>query len=143
MSARIDRPEAATLAGGALVMLGAWLPWLTLYAGLERYGGLIGLHGRILFAGGLVAILGSLAVLATRHRLLRSGTALLGLTLFGFTCWLLAGLGGTLRHGVSAMLVPRAGPGLFVSLAGAALIAIGPALAPARRSRIADSGSVG
>ncbi len=135
MFVRIERPEAATLVGGALVMLGAWLPWLTLFAGLQQYGGLIGAYGRILFAGGLLAIVTSIAVLRTRRRFLRWGTGLLGITLLGFTWWLLAGLAGTLRQGLSAMLVPRAGPGLYVSLVGAALIAIAPVRAPAHWSR--------
>jgi hypothetical protein len=56
------------------------------------------------------------------------GNGLLGLALLGFTGWLLAGLAGMLRHGLSTMLVPHAGPGLFVALVGAALITIGPAL---------------
>jgi hypothetical protein len=135
MSARIERPEAAALLGGALVMLGAWLPWLTMFAGLQRYGGLIGVHGHILLAGGALAIVASTGTLHAHRRWIRSGTALLGFTLFGFVCWLLLGLFQTLHHDLSAMLVPRAGPGLFVSLLGAALVSIGPGIASARGSR--------
>jgi hypothetical protein len=135
MSARIERPEAAALLGGALVMLGAWLPWLTMFAGFQQYGGLMGVHGRILFAGGALAIVTSIGTLLTRRRWIRSGTALLGLTLLGFIGWLLAGLVGMLHHDLSAMLVPRAGPGLFISLLGAALVSIGPVIAPVRGSR--------
>jgi hypothetical protein len=36
---------------------------------------------------------------------------------------------------VSAMLAPRAGPGLFVAFLGAALVSIGPLVALARGSR--------
>jgi hypothetical protein len=135
MSARIERPESAALLGSALVMLGAWLPWLTLFAGLQRYGGLIGVHGQILFAGGVLAFAASIGTLWTPRRWIRSGTALLGLMLLGFISWLVAGLLEMLHHDLSAMLVPRAGPGLFVSLLGAALVSIGPVIKPARASR--------
>jgi hypothetical protein len=125
----------AALGGGALVMLGAWLPWLTLFAGLRRYGGLIGLHGRILFAGGALAIVAGIGALRTRRVWIHWGTSLLGLALVGFTWWLLVGLVGTLRHGLGDLLVPRAGPGLFVALLGAALVMIGPVILLVRGGR--------
>ncbi len=130
MSGRIDRPEAAALVGGggALVMLGAWLPWLTLFAGLQRYSGLVGVHGYVLLAGGVLAIVASLAMLCTRQRWVRWATVLLGLTLLGFDWWLLTGLVGMLHHDVNAMLVPRAGPGLFVASLGIALVILGPGI---------------
>jgi hypothetical protein len=128
MSGRIERAHAAALTGGALVMLGAWLPWLTLFAGLQRYGGLIGLHGRVLFAGGALAVLAGLGMLGTRHRWIRWVTVLLGIALLGFDGWLLTGLAETLHHGVGAMLVPRAGPGLFIASVGTALVILGPGL---------------
>jgi hypothetical protein len=103
---RIERPEFAALLGGTLVMLGAWLTWLTMFAGLQQYGGLIGVHGHILFAGGALAIIGSIGTLRTRRRQIRSGTALLGVTLLGFNWWLLVGLVGMLHHGLSAMFCP-------------------------------------
>jgi hypothetical protein len=135
MSARIERPEGAALLGSALVMLGAWLPWLTMFAGLQRYGGLIGVHGQLLFVGGALAFAASIGAVLMRRRWIRSATALLGLTLLAFISWLVAGLLGMLHRDLNAMLVPRAGPGLFVSLLGAALVSIGPVIAPARGSR--------
>jgi hypothetical protein len=132
MSGRIERPEAVALAGGALVMLGAWLPWLTLFAGLQRYSGLIGVHGHILLAGGGLAIVASLAMLRMRRRWVRWATVLLGLALLGFDWWLLTGLVGMLHHDVNPMLVPRAGPGLFVSSLGIALVILGPGIGLAR-----------
>ena len=130
MFARIERPAAAALAGtgGALVMLGAWLPWLTLFAGLQHYGGLIGLHGRILFGGGALATAAAVAMMRTRHPWVRRATILLGYCLLVFDGWLLAGLLETLHGSVNAMLVPRAGPGLFVASLGAALLVVGPAV---------------
>jgi hypothetical protein len=135
MSARIERPEAASLIGGALVMLGAWLPWLTLFAGLQRYGGLIGIHGQILFAGGGLAALVSLPLPGSYRQTVRRATVLLGLALLGFDAWLLTGLVGMLHHGVNAMLVPRAGPGLVVSSLGIALVILGPGTVLARGGR--------
>jgi len=128
VSARIERLEAATLAGGGLVMLGAALPWLTLYAGLQRYGGLIGAYGRVLFASGALAVVAGLATRGRRPRWLLPATLLFGLVLLGFDLWLLEGLAVTLRSGVSAMLVPRPGPGLFVTTLGIAVIILGPSL---------------
>jgi hypothetical protein len=132
MSGRIERAEAAIFVGGVLVMLGAWLPWLTLFAGLQRYSGLIGIHGQLLFAGGALAMAGSLAMLRTSHRWVRWATLLLGAVLLGFDAWLLTGLTATLHRGVSAMLVPRAGPGLFVSSLGIALVIAGSGMVLAR-----------
>src|SRR5216110_896890 len=44
----------AAVAGGGLMAIGAFLPWLTLYAGLHPLRGVIGLNGRVLAAGGAV-----------------------------------------------------------------------------------------
>jgi hypothetical protein len=52
----------------------------------------------------------------------------LGPALLGFELWLLTGLAETLRHGLDAMPVPRAGPGLFVACLGIALVILGPGL---------------
>src|SRR3989442_10779266 len=57
---RLPREEryvaSAAVAGGALVAIGAFLPWLTLYAGLHPLRGVIGLNGRVLAAGGAVCL---------------------------------------------------------------------------------------
>jgi len=149
MSGRVEAPAArawgracvpgrwavAALPGATLVMLGAWLPWLTLFAGLQRYGGFTGRYGWLLLAGGALALASSVGAMRTDHRWLEWGTTVLGLALIAFTCWLLAGLAGILRHGASAMLVARPGPGLFVSLLGAALVTIGPAMDLVRARR--------
>ncbi len=122
----------ATLLGGALLALGAWLPWLTLFAGLQAYSGLTGLYGRLLLAGG--AVVTALGVLAWRRRreargasVLRVG-ALLAAPLLGLAAWALVGLVSTLEaQAAQPMLVMRMGPGLFVALTGA-LLAVGAPL---------------
>jgi hypothetical protein len=141
MFARIERPEAAALVGGALVMLGAWLPWLTLFAGLQRYGGLLGIHGRVLFAGGGLVVLASLPMMGSHRHRVRRATVMLGLALLGFDGWLLTGLARMLHHDVNAMLVPRAGSGLFVATLGIALVILGPGIVLVRDSGALAPGS--
>jgi len=47
-----------SIAGGSLVVAGAVLPWLTLDAGLQRYGGTTGIYGWIVAAAGALAVAG-------------------------------------------------------------------------------------
>ena len=112
MSTRIERPEAAALAGGALVMVGACLPWLTLFAGMQRYSGLIATQGQILFAGGVLAVLWSAGIRRTDNRGMRWATMFMGIALLAVNLWLTSG--------------PSLG--LLVSSVGIALLIIGPAI---------------
>lgn len=118
------RRAAAVVLGGALVATGALLPWLTLFAGLQHYSGLVGLYGWLVLAGGAASLGLGLAMFARRARWLYVGGLTLGLTLTVFTVWLVGRLFETM-HGVGAdaMLVARPGPGLFVAVAGAVLVA--------------------
>lgn len=112
--------------GGALVMAGAVLPWLTLYAGLQQYSGMIGLYGWITFALGFLAcIAGAFAPLRLRPFLLRASIAT-GIALLAFGAWLYAGVLEIVQRPDSAMLVARSGPGLFVILGGGALLVSAP-----------------
>src|SRR5882757_2776347 len=106
MSVRIERPEAAAIVGGALVMVGACLPWLTLFAGMQQYSGLIDAHGQILFAGGVLAMVASLGIRRSDQRWMRWAMVSLGLTLLGFNLWLTSNLS----------------PGLIVSSLGIGLL---------------------
>ena len=113
------------LVGGALVCVGTMLPWLSFFAGLQSLSGLVGLYGRILFASGAIAVLSGTAMLQRRHPWMRLATAVLGVMQAVFIVWLLVGLRSTLRElGMHAMLLARPGPGLFVALAGAMLVAM-------------------
>jgi len=110
--------------GGALVGTGATLPWLSLFAGLQSYSGLIGLYGRLLFGGGVLAVAGGVAILVRSDWWLRPSVGALGLLLALFTGWLLLGLRSTTRElGGHPMLIARPGPGLFVALIGALVVA--------------------
>jgi hypothetical protein len=112
MSVRVERPEATALVGGALVMLGACLPWLRLFAGMQQYSGLIDTHGQILFAGGVLAMIWCAGIRRTDQRGTRWVTMLMGLTLLGINLW----------------LMNDPSPGLLVSLLGIALLIAGPVI---------------
>jgi len=127
------RSGITAIVGGVLVGIGAILPWLSLFAGLQSYSGMIGLYGRLLFGGGVLAVAGGVAMLVRSDRWLRSGVGALGLVLALFTGWLLLGLRWTTRElGGHPMLIARPGPGLFVALIGAFVVA--GILAPELRS---------
>lgn len=120
----MKRFRIALIAGlaGALAVAGALLPWVTLFAGLERLPGTTGVYGRALLAGGIV--LTTLAVVELRRptELVRWATGLLGGLLL-----LPAGLallGQREIASVDPMLVATAGPGPWVAAGGAAIALI-------------------
>jgi hypothetical protein len=121
------------MVGGGLLVAGAFLPWLSLYAGLHPLRGVIGLNGRLIAAGGVVC-LGSGAV-EWRHPTIagRRISLALGVALTAFAGWLLMQQAVVYRE-LSPMLVPRHGIGLFVALAGSLLAAMS-GLVPAVTAR--------
>lgn len=112
-------------AGGSALVVGALLPWMSLFAGLQRYRGVAGLYGRLLLVGGVLAIGGGIAlVVHPRHRL-RTAVGVLGVILTAFASWVFEGLRATTRsleH--HPLMLARAGPGVFVALAGAIVVAL-------------------
>lgn len=124
---------AATLGGGA-VIVGTLLPWLTLFAGLYAYPGITGLNGQIALAGGVLA-LGAGGMLWWRPGPVPGiVTGALGLTLLGWSLWLVvqqrALLEDLLLH--HPMTAADVGPGLVVMACGAFLLALTPLLQMAR-----------
>lgn len=114
------------IVGGVLAIAGAVLPWLTMFAGLQHYSGMIGLYGRIIFALGIVAcITGAIAPRAWRPVLLPASAAA-GICLLVLGAWLYEGVLEIARRPDSIMLVAQSGPGLFVILAGGALLVSAP-----------------
>jgi hypothetical protein len=111
--------------GGSALVVGALLPWMSLFAGLQRYAGVSGLYGRLLLIGGATAIVAGLAMVVRPRRRLRPVVGVLGLLLTAFASWVLYGLRATLR-GLEhhPLLLARPGAGLFVALAGALLITV-------------------
>lgn len=107
-------------------MVGALVPWLTLYAGLYGYRGTTGLYGWLAFGAGALAFAAGLVATRVGPRWLGWASTAFGGGLVIFTAWLIVGLITILRRPSAAMLAPRPGPGLFLVLAGAALILLAP-----------------
>jgi hypothetical protein len=114
----------AAVAGAVLVMVGAVLPWLSVYAGLKTYSGLAGLNGRLLLGGGLLGLLGGVWCLRVRRQALQWTLGLWGFVLLAFTGWLLVQL-LTAYRGLAAdpFFLARLGPGVPVATVGAATLA--------------------
>ena len=128
------RRALVAIVGGVLIVVGARLPWMSLFAGLQRYPGLDGPYGRLTFVAGGVSVVGGIMLLLRPNDRFRIGVGGLGVALAVFTCWLLLGLRSTTRElGQHPLLLARPGPGLFVVLAGALIVAA--LLLPTRRRR--------
>ena len=129
----------AAVGGGALLLLGAFLPWLSFYMGLHPLRGVIGLNGRILAAGGALCLgLGVVSWLRPRLAVQRAA-ALLGYGLGGFVLWLMLQQFILLRElRRTPMMFPRLGPGLFVALGGALVIVLLPRFVRRGEPRLAS-----
>jgi len=114
--------------GGAVICLGAWLPWMTYFAGLYPLRGVIGLYGRLLIAAGIGAILlggiDTAAPLRFRPRTVARAVGLLGLVVTSAAVWLFVGVRELAHIGATnAMFSPRPASGLLVvSVGGLVLI---------------------
>lgn len=131
--------QIALIAGGSLLMAGAALPWLTLFAGLHPYSGLVGMYGWLIFGAGVIALAAGVATLRITPAWAAWATTVFGCVVLGFALWLMAGLQQTIHRPAAMMFVPRPGPGLFVVLSGAAIIVLG-SLPSALRTRGRVSG---
>src|SRR5207247_7157934 len=83
---------SAAVASAMLIALGAFLPWLSLFAGLHPLRGVIGLNGRLLAAGGVLCLVAGVRYWQRPGPRLRRTVAVLGWGLTGFTIWLTAQL---------------------------------------------------
>jgi hypothetical protein len=132
----------AAVACGVLIATGAFLPWLSLFAGLHPLRGVIGLNGRLLAAGGVVCLVAGVCYWRRPTPGLRRAVAVVGLVLAGFSIWLTAQLLLTYRElRANPMLVPQLGPGLFLALAGSMLAGATAALGaePSRGANVTGS----
>jgi hypothetical protein len=112
----------ALIAGGVLLMSGAALPWLTLFAGLHQYGGMIGAYGQAIFAAGAAAVICGIIAVRVRPPWLPFASTTFGAAVLAFGLWLIVGLEQLVHRPDNIMFVPRAGPGLYVVLSGATLM---------------------
>ena len=110
-----------SVAAGAVILAGAFLPWVEAFAGLVQVPGVRGINGQILAAAGaLIAVTGV-------YQLVRGGQAarwisgLTGFAVAAFSGYLLIQLAKTMRVlGGDSMVIARSGPGLWVVAAGSA-----------------------
>ena len=114
---------AAAIIGGAMVIVGARLSWLSLFAGLQPYRGVDVLNGRLLAGCGALSVLAGVAFLWRSSSRLRWGIGLLGFAVLAFASWSLVQLMILYRQlSTDPMMVPRLDPGLIVVVIGALLI---------------------
>lgn len=120
-----DRLPVGALAalGGALVITGSALPWLSFFAGLQPIAGLDGLNGKVAAGLGAAAFMIGLLFLATGRPGLRW---LIGI--LGFGVLVVAGLSGVNIASTVAelradpLLLAQVGPGVPVLALGGALV---------------------
>jgi hypothetical protein len=125
-TARGRAAGALQLSGGALMVMGAALPWLTLFAGLQAYRGILGWNGRGMLAAGAVVALGGAASLAGKAGLLvRRVVSLLAALVAGSAVVLVVRLIATWRELMSrdVMMLARPDLGLPVVVVGAIVAA--------------------
>jgi hypothetical protein len=113
----------AAISGGIIVIVGTWLPWFSLFAGLQPYRGVDVLNGRLLMGGGVVSILSGVWFLRHGGFRLRWGIGLLGFALLAFASWSLFQLLILYRQlSADPMMVAKLGPGLIFITVGSFLV---------------------
>ena len=104
-------------------MLGAWLSWFSLSAGLQPNRGVDVWSGRLLGAGGTLSLCAGIWLRLRGGVRLRWAIGLLGFVLLAFATWSVLQLLVIYRQlSTDPLLVARLGPGLIVVVAGAVLI---------------------
>jgi len=107
------------VAAGAVIIVGAFLPWVEAFAGLVQVPGVRGSNGRILAAAGAVIACVGLYQLARPSERARWFTGLAGFAAVGFSGYLLIQLARSMRVlGGDSMVIARPGPGLWVVATG-------------------------
>jgi hypothetical protein len=108
-----------SVAAGAVIIVGAFLPWVEAFAGLVQVPGVRGSNGRILAAAGTVIACAGLYQLARPSERARWFTGLAGFAAVGFSGYLLIQLARSMRVlGGDSMVIARPGPGLWVVATG-------------------------
>jgi hypothetical protein len=122
------------LAGGALAIAGARLPWLTFFLGVKSLPGTRGLYGWLVLTAGIAALMFGAAHLRDGERRHLRHAGVVGLALLAFMAWVVPNVLATVaRLDEHPMLLAAAGPGAFVALGAGAVTAL--SLWAARRDR--------
>jgi hypothetical protein len=109
-----------SVAAGAVIVAGAFLPWVEAFGGLVQVPGIRGSNGWILAAAGSVIAAAGLVQLARPGQAARWTAGLAGFAAAGFSGYLLIQLAESMRVlGGDSMVIARPGPGLWTALAGA------------------------
>jgi hypothetical protein len=129
LRSRLVAAAPLAIAGGAAVALGAWLPWMSYFAGLIPLRGLIGINGRLLLVAGVIGLSLGCALFWTAapkaRAYARRASGLLGLVVGAASVWLLVGMWQLTRvHSSNAMMAPKPGIGLLVILVGGLLLSV-------------------
>ncbi len=123
-------PQRLAVVGGVAIVAGSALPWMTMFAGLRRYSGLVGPFGWLLLGVGLVMIATPLLERrGVRWPPLATVLSLGAIALVGYAG---TGLVAITRDAANIFMVPRIGPGLPIILAGSVASAVA-AMASLRR----------
>ena len=110
------------VAAGAIMITGAFLPWVTTFAGLIGIPGVRGSNGQLLAAAGIVIAAAGIGHALRGGRWSRWLIGLAGFLATGFSGFLLLQLAASLRSlSTDSMVAGQAGPGLWVTAAGSAL----------------------
>jgi hypothetical protein len=118
-----------SLSGATLVISGAYMTWATFYAGLVERNGVAG-HGKYFIALAVGALIA--AALSSKRSLapLRALVPLAGAIIAAFAIRDLVNLHALIGDRGAAFYVPNDGPGLYVVIAGAALLIASYMVAP-------------
>ena len=108
--------------GGALSVIGASMPWMSFFAGLQPVSGLSGPSGWMIASLGAIAVAGSVVALLRGGALGRWISGLGGFGVLAVGGWAAVGLLGTLSElAGEPLLVSAIEPGLLIALLGGTL----------------------
>ena len=113
---------AIVILGGLTIVAGSLMPWMTLLGGLHTYRGIIGLYGRLIAGGGVVAVALGIFLGAKPSRVAGYSAAVLGCGIIFFSALLLRNLMEVVHDRQHPMLAAAPGWGLYVCLAGGVLL---------------------
>jgi hypothetical protein len=110
----------AAMVGGTALSIGARLPWMSFYVGLQPLRGTRGWHGQAFFACGIALVAAGLVLAIRPDRRVRIIVGTLGTACAVYASYLLVRLQMAVTHITShdPMMFVKRGPGLFLIVAG-------------------------